>query len=89
VFAGYDVHRELELLVEAGLSPREALAAATSRPAELLRASIEFGTLEPGKRADLVLLRENPLTDIRHTRTIDVVISQGRVIDRASLAGRR
>lgn len=82
VFPGYSVHRELELLVRAGLSPEEALQAAPIRIAELLGRTNEFGTLEQGKRADILILGSDPLLDIRNSRTIEVVILRGRVLDR-------
>ena len=85
VFPGYSVHVELELLVEAGLTPMDALVAATRRPAEMLGKEDSFGTLEPGKRADLLILTANPLADIRNTRTIEIVVQSGEVIDRSSL----
>jgi imidazolonepropionase-like amidohydrolase len=88
LFAGYSVHNELELLVRAGLTPMEALEAATRRAAEMLGGDDEFGTLEPGKRADLLILAANPLEDIRNTRTLEVVISEGKVIDRTALRAR-
>ena len=69
VLPGYAVHRELELLVQAGLTPMEALSAATHRAAAMIRAEDEFGTIEVGKRADLLILGANPLTDIRNTRS--------------------
>jgi imidazolonepropionase-like amidohydrolase len=84
-FAGYSVHDELEYLVRAGLTPGEALEAATRRAAEMLNAEDEFGTIEPGKRADLLILGENPLDDIRNTRSLQVVISEGQVINREAL----
>ena len=84
-FQGYSVHDELGHLVEAGLTPGEALAAATTNAAAMIGAGHEFGTIEPGKRADLVILRANPLIDIRNTRKIDAVIAQGRLIERESL----
>jgi imidazolonepropionase-like amidohydrolase len=85
VFPGYNVHRELELLVRAGLTPGEALAAATRVAAEMIGAEEDFGTIEPGKRADLLVLGANPLDDIRNTRSLEVVISEGEVIDREVL----
>lgn len=85
VFPGYSVHRELELLVRAGLTPMEALEAATNRAAEMLDIADEFGAIEPGKRADLVVLGANPLEDIRNTRTLEAVVAEGRLVDRASL----
>ena len=85
VFPGYAVHRELELLVRAGLTPTEALQAATRRAAEMMRADRAFGSIEVGKRADFLILRANPLDDIRNTRTLEMVVSEGRVVDRKSL----
>lgn len=87
VFWGSSVHDEMAELVKAGLSPAEALAAATLRPAELMRAEEDHGTVEAGKRADLVLLRANPLADIDNTRTVEAVIFDGRLLDRGELDG--
>jgi imidazolonepropionase-like amidohydrolase len=85
VFPGYSVHVELELLVEAGLTPMDALVAATRRPAEMLGKEDVFGTLEAGKRADLLILAANPLEDIRNTRRLETVVRSGEVIDRSSV----
>ncbi len=85
LFSGYSMHHELELMVEAGLTPMEALVIATRRAAEMLGEEDVFGTLEPGKRADLLVLGADPLEDIRNTRTLEVVIRGGEVIDRSSL----
>ena len=79
------MHEELELMVEAGLTPMEALVAATRRAAEMLEAEDIFGTVEPGKRADLLILGRDPLKDIRNTRTLEVVIRGGAIVDRSSL----
>jgi hypothetical protein len=87
-FPGFSAHVEMQLLVEAGLTPMEVIVAATRRGAELLRGADEFGTLEPGKRADLLILGANPLDDIRNTRSLEVVISEGRVVDRQALLAR-
>ena len=72
-------------LVEAGLTPMQALQAATVRPAEFLGRRAEQGTIEAGKRADLVLLDANPLDDIRNTQKIDAVVVNGTLLDRAEL----
>ncbi|HXI03984.1 MAG TPA: amidohydrolase family protein [Candidatus Saccharimonadales bacterium] len=85
VFPGYSMHEELALMVEAGLTPMEALVSATRRAAEMLHAEDTFGTVEPGKRADLLILGSDPLKDIRNTRTLEAVIQNGRIIDRSSL----
>lgn len=78
---GASIHRELELLVAAGLSPAAALAAATSVPAKAFGLA-DRGRIAPGARADLVLVDGDPTADIRATRRIDGVWKQGRSIDR-------
>ena len=78
VFHGLAVHRELELLVRAGLSPTEALTAATAVAAAKVGADARFGTVEVGKEADLLILRKSPLEDVRNTREIDLIIKRGR-----------
>ena len=80
-FQGFFEHRELELMVQAGLTPAQALLAATSNAAEALRISGDFGTLEKGKRADFLVLDADPLRDIRNTRRIDKVYIGGREVD--------
>lgn len=75
---GESLHRELELLVRAGLTTREALAAATVEPARFFSLESEMGAIAPGLRADLVLLAADPLADIRNTRRIEGVMSRGR-----------
>jgi amidohydrolase family protein len=84
IYPGFSLHDELELLVQAGLTPLEALRTATYNPAEFLGAVDSLGTIARGKLADLVLLEANPLTDIRNTRRISVVIANGRVFDGAA-----
>jgi imidazolonepropionase-like amidohydrolase len=84
-FPGFSAHVEMELLAEAELTPMEVIVAATRRGAELLRRAEEFGTLEPGKRADLLVLGANPLEDIRNTCSLEVVVSEGRAVDRRAL----
>ena len=79
VFPGVSLHEELSLLVEAGLTPAEALRAATLRPAEFLGRLDRAGSIAPGKNADMVLLDGNPLADIANTRRIAAVILKGRV----------
>lgn len=82
---GYTLHRELESLVAAGLTPYQALEAATVTPAAFMGAEREWGRIAPGLRADLVLLRANPLDDIRNTTRIEGVCVGGRWLDRAEL----
>ncbi|HEU5484276.1 MAG TPA: amidohydrolase family protein [Microlunatus sp.] len=77
VFHGLAVHRELELLVRAGLTPSDVLTAATAVAAEKVGAAARLGTIEVGKEADLLLLRADPLIDIRNTRSIDLVVKRG------------
>ena len=83
VVPGESLHREMELLVRAGLTPLEAIAAATSRAAEGLGAAGTAGTIGAGRRADVVILRNNPSVDIRATRSIERVIQNGREVPRA------
>jgi len=82
------IHFELEDLVAAGLTPLEAIAAATGGAARVLGAADDIGTIAVGKHADLILLDGNPLEDIRNTRRISQVIKGGRVVDRAALMQR-
>ena len=85
VFPGSALHEELALFVQAGLTPMQALQAATKNPAEFLGKLQTQGTIEPGKFADLLLLDENPLADIHNTRKIRAVILRGKLLDRAAL----
>jgi hypothetical protein len=82
---GISLHEELVLLVEAGLTPLEALRAATLNPARVLGSTDSLGTIEAGKLADLVLLDANPLADIGNTRRIRAVVADGRLYRRADL----
>ncbi len=77
VVPGESWHRELELLVEAGIPPADVIGIATRNGARVLGMLEETGTVEQGKRADLVLLRENPLVSISATRTIEWVMKDG------------
>ncbi len=80
-FHGFFEHRELELMVEAGLTPAQALRAATSNSATALHISGKFGSLTKGKRADMILLDADPLTDIRNMRKINKVWIGGREVN--------
>jgi imidazolonepropionase-like amidohydrolase len=80
-------HREMELMVEAGMTPMQVLTAATSTSAAYVKL-IDEGTLAPGKRANFVVLDANPLDDITNTRRIDRVVVAGREIDRAAMSAR-
>ena len=83
---GYSLHSELEFLVRAGLSPLEALESATVRPAEYFSLQDEMGTIDVGKRADLIMLNANPLDDISNTKAISAVVTKGRLLTKDSLS---
>jgi imidazolonepropionase-like amidohydrolase len=85
VIPGFSLHEELALLVEAGLTPLEALQAATISPAIFLHATDSLGTVTPGKLADLVLLDANPLVDVHNLDRIRAVIVGGRYLDHSAL----
>jgi imidazolonepropionase-like amidohydrolase len=85
IMPGFSLHDELANFVEAGFSPMEALQTATSNPAKFFGTESTSGSIAPGKVADLVLLRANPLDDIHNTQKIDAVIANGRLFDRAAL----
>jgi imidazolonepropionase-like amidohydrolase len=85
IFPGFSLHDELGLFVRAGLTPMQALQTATRNPAVFLGRLAETGTVEKGKRADLVLLDANPLVDIANTRRIRAVVLAGRYFARADL----
>jgi hypothetical protein len=82
---GYSLHREMELYVEAGFTPMEALEAATSVPARVMGLYKKAGTIELGKQADMVLLDADPLVDIHNTRRILKIIADGAIYDSAPL----
>ena len=78
--AGEGLHDELALLVDAGVTPAEALRAAVTNPVRLLGLADSLGAIAPGMAADMILLETNPLVDIRSTRRIRMVIHRGRVL---------
>ncbi len=82
---GATLHDELEQLVAAGMSPHQALRAATLAPAKFFEEDDQMGSIEKGKRADMVMLDANPLDDIRNTRKIAAVFSRGKYYSRRSL----
>jgi imidazolonepropionase-like amidohydrolase len=85
VFPGFSLHDELGLLVKAGLTPMDALQAATRNAAVYLGMLDTVGTVEKGKLADLVLLDADPLVDIANTKKINAVVVGGRLVNRAAL----
>jgi len=82
---GHSIYRELELYVKAGFTPLEALQSATSVPARVMGMDKETGTIEAGKRADIIILDANPLEDIKNIRSVDKVIANGVLYDAAPL----
>ena len=74
---GYSLHTELEFLVQGGMTPQQALYAATVIPAEFFKMADTSGRVTQGMRADLVLLEDNPLADIRHSRSVEAVMLAG------------
>jgi imidazolonepropionase-like amidohydrolase len=86
---GLELHKELALLVQAGLTPAQALRSATTEPARLMRRERELGELRAGFDADIVILTADPLADISNTRKIESVVVRGRVFDRSALTRMR
>jgi imidazolonepropionase-like amidohydrolase len=82
---GHSLHREIELYVQAGFTPMEAIQAATIVPARAMGLDKESGTVEKGKRADLILINGNPLEDIHATRNVEFVITNGVMYHTAEL----
>jgi imidazolonepropionase-like amidohydrolase len=82
---GEGIHRELELLVESGLTPLEAIRAATYDAARVMKAEREWGSLESGRRADVLIVAGRPHERISDTRSIELVVREGRILDRRAL----
>jgi imidazolonepropionase-like amidohydrolase len=85
VFQGEGIHHELELLVDAGMTPLEAIRTTTYNAARIMKAEEEWGTLEAGRRANVVIVTGNPAEHISDTRKIETVILGGKVLDRNAL----
>jgi imidazolonepropionase-like amidohydrolase len=79
-FPGYFEHRELQLMVEAGLTPMQAIVAATGTNAAILKGEKQFGTLQPGRQADLLILDASPLQDIHNTEKLSAVWQAGKPV---------
>lgn len=86
VFFGPSVHREMELMVEAGISPAEVIEAATRNAAEIVGQGERLGTISEGKLADILIVDGNPLENIQDTQDIFMVIKNGNILDRKDLA---
>jgi imidazolonepropionase-like amidohydrolase len=82
---GHSLHREIELYVEAGMTPLEAIRSATIVPARAMELEKDLGTIEAGKRADLVVLDADPLERISNVRTVRFVVTGGRMYEAADL----
>jgi imidazolonepropionase-like amidohydrolase len=82
---GYSLLRSLEMYVEAGLTPMQAIESATRVPAESMGLAKDSGTIEPGKRADLIVLNADPLANISNIRKLRFVIANGRVLEPSKL----
>jgi len=82
---GHTLHRELELYVKAGFTPLEAIQAATIVPARVMKLDSEVGSIEAGKRADLIVVDANPLDNVSNIRKLRFVVTQGRLFDCARL----
>lgn len=78
---GYFEHVEMELMVKAGMTPMQTLVASTGNAAKVMHLDKDVGTLQPGKRADFVVLNADPLADIKNTRAIESVWIDGRALD--------
>jgi len=85
IFPGFSLHEELQRFVAAGFTPLEALQTATLNPAKFLGMEDSLGTIKKGKFADMVLLDDNPIDDIRNTQKITAVIVNGRYLSRTDL----
>ena len=85
VFYGEGIHRELELLVEAGLSPLQAISTATVNAAKLLGEEKIWGKIAKNMRADVLIVDGRPDIHIQETRSIQTIIQQGKIINRKSL----
>jgi imidazolonepropionase-like amidohydrolase len=85
VIPGFSLHDELEWLVKSGFTPAQALQSATTMPAQFLNKMDKHGFVESGRLADLVLLDENPISDIRNSRKIFGVVANGKYYSRRDL----
>jgi len=84
-FPGYSLDRELELYVQAGLTPLQAIQTATITPAAVMKMDKETGSLQEGKHADIIIVDGDPLTNIRDIRKVITVIKSGKIFDPAAM----
>ena len=82
---GESLHHELELLVEAGISPLDVVKIATRNGADAIGVLNKVGTIEGGKEADMIILTENPAINISNTKKIEEVINDGKFVDREKI----
>ena len=82
---GFSIHRELAAMVASGLTPFEAIASGSTVPAEFLGMGETWGSIRPGRDADLIVLRDDPLADIENSRSIEAVMVRGRYLAREEL----
>ena len=82
---GFSEHLELELMVQAGLTPLQSITVATKNAAKLLKIDGNFGTVEKGKMADFIMLDANPISDIKNSRKIRAVYKSGKEVSRGPL----
>ncbi len=80
--SGESLHHELELLVEAGISPLSVIKIATRNGADALGILDKVGTIEPGKEADMIVVEANPVDNISNTKKIEAIINDGKFVDR-------
>ena len=85
LFQGEALHHELELLVAAGMTPLQAIRLATFNAARIMHAEEEWGSLQAGRTANVVIVAGNPAEHISDTRKVEMVILNGRILDRSSL----
>jgi len=88
IVPGFSLHDELGILVENGFTPYEAIAAGTviaSKIVKRMNGRDDFGTIVPGKRADLILVEQNPLEDVANARKISGVMAAGRWYDQKAI----
>lgn len=78
---GVDLHQEMQIMIDLGLTPMQIIQGATKYPAEMIRKQNLLGTVEPGKLADVIIVDANPLTDIKNLDKIHTVIQDGRIVE--------